>query len=87
MPESLKLKTKSSKRITIEISTETYDILCGAKAELEYIFKVNVTFDKLLKVLTLPRNIDFADFTIKNSGKIISETKKEETSQENEPLQ
>jgi len=56
---------EKSKRVTIEISTDTYDKLCGVKAELEKIFHEKVGFDKVIQVILSPKLVDYSEMLLK----------------------
>lgn len=77
------MTAKNSNRVTIEISTETYDKLHSIKECLEEIFGVNVTFDAALKVVLSPKLVDYQEMTLKyTKEKPLSEIKTEEKTEE-----
>jgi len=76
---------EKSKRITIEISTETYERICGIKTSLEAIFGVSVSFDKALKVLCEPKLIDYSEMLwkkiVQTEPQVVEDTNFEQKSE------
>ena len=74
---------EKSKRITIEISTETYEQICGVKTYLEQIFNVSVSLDKTLKVMLTPKLVDYGEMIqgklVDTAPRVIEEKKIAET--------
>ena len=52
---------KTSKRITIAVSTETYGKLYAVKDYLEETFNCHVDFDACLSLLLEPKLIDYSE--------------------------
>lgn len=60
------MTNKNPKTKTIEVSIEIYDKLCSISDSLEEIFKHNVTFNDVLRVVLCPKIVDYSELTLKN---------------------
>lgn len=70
------MTVKNPNTKTIEISTEAYDKLHSIKTELETIFNAKMSFDKVIKLLTNPKIIDYSEMNFYGKEKT-TETPKE----------
>jgi hypothetical protein len=58
------MTVKNSKTKSLEISTESYEKLRIIKDFLENVFRKNVTFDDVLKVILSPKIVDYSEMTL-----------------------